>query len=92
MPGAEHLPAPALFPVHLPHIADRNSSVESPASLKYPSTEAKPREHLFILRQGRQFGLRYVEISIDVLDVFMILQFIHEPQHLFSLFPGELHV
>jgi hypothetical protein len=47
---------------------------------------------LLVLRERLQFRFFDVEVGVDVRNVFVVFQFIHQPQHLVRLLAGELHV
>ena len=53
---------------------------------------APPGDSLFRLCQGVKLRFLDVEVREDVLDVLVVFELFHEPEHLIRLFAGQLHV
>jgi len=45
-----------------------------------------------LLGQRLQFGVLDVKVGVHVLDIFMFVQFVYQPQHLVGRLPGEFHL
>jgi len=53
---------------------------------------APPGDSLLRLCQGVKLRFLDVEVREDVLDVLVVFELFHEPEHLIRLFAGQLHV